>query len=124
MELGLAIKKGSPFPVTFVVTNCNGTAGYLPTARQHAEGGYEVEIAHLFYCNFRPKAGGWAEVTLKFAPAKGMAADAITFSLPDGSEFVIDEEKIEKKERKAKTGPFTGPAARAAAPFWSIADEH
>lgn len=44
VELGLAIKKGSPFPVTFVVTNCNGTAGYLPTARQHAEGGYEVAM--------------------------------------------------------------------------------
>jgi hypothetical protein len=52
VELGLAIKKGSPFPVTFVVTNCNGTAGYLPTARQHTEGGYEVAMT-----GFGPGAG-------------------------------------------------------------------
>jgi hypothetical protein len=44
VEIGLAIKRGSPFPATFVVTNCNGTIGYLPTARQHQEGGYEVSL--------------------------------------------------------------------------------
>ncbi len=42
VEVGLAIKKASPFAATFVITNCNGWTGYLPTARQHAEGGYEV----------------------------------------------------------------------------------
>jgi neutral ceramidase len=42
VEIGLAIKKASPFGTTFVITNCNGWAGYLPTARQHEEGGYEV----------------------------------------------------------------------------------
>jgi hypothetical protein len=42
VEIGLAIKRGSPFPATMVITNCNGEAGYLPTARQHQEGGYEV----------------------------------------------------------------------------------
>jgi hypothetical protein len=40
---------------------------------------------------FKPKAGEWAEVTLKFAPAKGAAADAISFTLPDRSELVIDD---------------------------------
>ncbi len=42
VEVGLAIKKASPFAATFVITHCNGATGYLPTARQHAEGGYEV----------------------------------------------------------------------------------
>jgi neutral ceramidase len=42
VEVGLAIKSASPFKATFVITNCNGWAGYLPTARQHEEGGYEV----------------------------------------------------------------------------------
>ncbi len=41
VEIGLAIKRASPFPSTFVITNCNGWVGYLPTARQHEEGGYE-----------------------------------------------------------------------------------
>jgi hypothetical protein len=42
VEVGLAIKKASPFTATFVMTHCNGWAGYLPTETQHAEGGYEV----------------------------------------------------------------------------------
>lgn len=43
VEIGLAIKAASPFPATFVITHCNGSSGYLPVARQHAEGGYEVD---------------------------------------------------------------------------------
>ena len=39
----LALKAASPFEATFIATNCNGWAGYLPTQHQHAEGGYEVE---------------------------------------------------------------------------------
>jgi hypothetical protein len=42
VEVGLAIRQASPFAATFVITNCNGWCGYLPTARQHGEGGYEV----------------------------------------------------------------------------------
>jgi hypothetical protein len=42
-EIGLAIKKASPFPVTIVITHCNGAAGYLPTKRAYLEGGYEVQ---------------------------------------------------------------------------------
>ena len=40
---------------------------------------------------FKPKAGEWTEVTLKFTPAKGTAAEAIRFTLPDKSELVIDD---------------------------------
>ncbi len=42
----------------FLVGYANGDLGYLPTRAAYAEGGYEVEVAHLFYGGFRFKAGG------------------------------------------------------------------
>jgi neutral ceramidase len=42
-EIGLAIKKTSPFPTTIVITHCNGAADYLPPQHLYVEGGYEVE---------------------------------------------------------------------------------
>jgi len=41
-EIGKAIKVASPFAHTFVITHCNGAAGYLPTGPSYGEGGYEV----------------------------------------------------------------------------------
>lgn len=42
-EIGKAIKAASPFRHTFVMTHCNGAAGYLPTKPSYDEGGYEVQ---------------------------------------------------------------------------------
>lgn len=42
-EIGRAIKVASPFARTFVITHCNGAAGYLPTSQSYPEGGYEVQ---------------------------------------------------------------------------------
>ncbi len=42
-EIGLAIKAGSPFRHTFVITHCNGAAGYLVPRHLFVEGGYEVQ---------------------------------------------------------------------------------
>ena len=42
-EIGQAIKRASPFPLTVIVTHCNGAAGYLPTRASYLEGGYEVK---------------------------------------------------------------------------------
>lgn len=42
----------------YLVGYANGDLGYLPTRAAYAEGGYEVEVAHLFYGGFRPRAGG------------------------------------------------------------------
>jgi hypothetical protein len=42
-DVGLAIKKASPFEDTWIITHCNGTAGYLPPQDVYVEGGYEVE---------------------------------------------------------------------------------
>jgi hypothetical protein len=41
-EIGMEIKKGSPFRHTFIITHCNGASGYLPPAELYKEGGYEV----------------------------------------------------------------------------------
>jgi neutral ceramidase len=45
VELGLAIKKRSPFPQTFVVELANENLGYIPDRRSYAEGNYEPESA-------------------------------------------------------------------------------
>lgn len=60
-EIGLAVKAGSPFRHTFVLTHCNGAAGYLPTHESYAEGGYEVQSS-----SFGPGAAeALGEETLK-----------------------------------------------------------
>ena len=40
-ELGLEIKKRSPFKHTILVTIANGSVGYVPTKRAFTEGSYE-----------------------------------------------------------------------------------
>jgi hypothetical protein len=45
VELGLALKKRSPFPQTFVVELANENIGYIPDRRSYAEGNYEPESA-------------------------------------------------------------------------------
>jgi len=42
-EIGTKIKAGSPYKHTFVITHCNGAAGYLPPAELYIEGGYEIK---------------------------------------------------------------------------------
>jgi neutral ceramidase len=53
VEIGMSIKAASPFPHTFIITNCNGGTGYLPPARLYPERGYEVEIS-----GYAPEAAG------------------------------------------------------------------
>src|SRR5687768_14744198 len=50
VDLGLAIKRASPFKRTFVIALCNDRPGYVPTKKAFAEGSYEVT-------NSRVKAG-------------------------------------------------------------------
>ena len=45
VELGLAIKKRSPFSHTFLVELANESVGYVPDRRSYAEGNYEPESA-------------------------------------------------------------------------------
>ena len=41
VELGLAIKKSSPFPLTIISSLSNSTIGYVPDRKAYAEGNYE-----------------------------------------------------------------------------------
>jgi len=50
-EIGMSIKAASPFKYTFVITHCNGAAGYLPPEHLYIEGGYEISSSP-----FAPKA--------------------------------------------------------------------
>ena len=42
VELGLAIKKASPFKHTFIAELANGSIGYIPDRAAYSEGNYEV----------------------------------------------------------------------------------
>ena len=42
VDLGLAIKRASPFKTTLVVELCNDAPGYIPTRKAFAEGSYET----------------------------------------------------------------------------------
>ncbi|HSI74304.1 MAG TPA: DUF1080 domain-containing protein, partial [Lunatimonas sp.] len=49
VEIGLEIKKKSPFGTTFNISLANGYNGYLPTPQHHAWGGYETWRARSSY---------------------------------------------------------------------------
>jgi hypothetical protein len=42
VEIGLDLKRRSPFPRTMVIGIANGYHGYLPSPEQHRLGGYET----------------------------------------------------------------------------------
>ena len=39
---GMQVKEGSPFEMTFVLTNAGGSFAYIPSAEAVPHGGYEV----------------------------------------------------------------------------------
>src|SRR4029079_7903399 len=45
VELGLAIKKASPFKHTFIAELANGSIGYVPNREAYPQGNYEVVSA-------------------------------------------------------------------------------
>jgi hypothetical protein len=47
VELGLALKKRSPFRHTIITTLTNGNWGYLPDRRSYTEGAYEAESSRV-----------------------------------------------------------------------------
>lgn len=46
-EIGIEIKKQSPYSGTLIVTHCNGSSGYICTDKAFSEGGYEVQTTGL-----------------------------------------------------------------------------
>ncbi|MCK4889957.1 MAG: neutral/alkaline non-lysosomal ceramidase N-terminal domain-containing protein [Candidatus Aminicenantes bacterium] len=53
VKIGLKIKDASPFKYNFIITHCNGGAGYLSPKEYYKERGYEVT-----YSGFGPEAAG------------------------------------------------------------------
>ena len=49
VDIGLNIKKTSPYPYTFVIEMANGAIAYLPTQKAFEVGGYEPERAAKIY---------------------------------------------------------------------------
>lgn len=47
VELGLDIKKKSPFKHTLILTLSNHSIGYVPTREAFPQGAYEVEVSHI-----------------------------------------------------------------------------
>jgi hypothetical protein len=48
-EIGMAVKHASPTTPTLFASVSSGCIGYLPTAAEHALGGYEVDLTPYFY---------------------------------------------------------------------------
>ncbi|MFC1606454.1 neutral/alkaline non-lysosomal ceramidase N-terminal domain-containing protein [Candidatus Latescibacterota bacterium] len=48
-EIGVKIKKSSPFPHTYIIGLANGEIGYVPTKQAVVEGGYAVETREVYY---------------------------------------------------------------------------
>jgi hypothetical protein len=46
-EIGMEVKKLSPYSNTIIVTHCNGSSGYICTDKSFQEGGYEVQTTKL-----------------------------------------------------------------------------
>lgn len=46
-EIGLQVKKRSPYGNTIMLTHCNGLSGYICTDKAFIEGGYEPKVSHL-----------------------------------------------------------------------------
>jgi hypothetical protein len=49
VEMGLDLKKRSPFPKTMVIGLANGRHGYLPTLERRALGGYETWLGRRMW---------------------------------------------------------------------------
>src|SRR5262249_16517286 len=59
VELGLAIKKGSPYRHTLLAELANGSVGYIPDKPAYPQGNYEVASTRC--------AAGWGEMLVEAA---------------------------------------------------------
>lgn len=53
-EIGSAVKAGSPYSSTVIITHCNGSSGYICTDKAFTEGGYEVKVTRLMPGSEKP----------------------------------------------------------------------
>ena len=65
-EIGMEIKKRSPYAETIVVTHCNGSSGYICTDKMFPEGGYEVRVTRFMPGVEKPLADKYVEMIHQF----------------------------------------------------------
>jgi hypothetical protein len=65
-EIGMEVKKQSPYAGTIVVTHCNGSSGYICTDKSFTEGGYEIKVTHLMPGAEKPLIGKFLEMIHSF----------------------------------------------------------
>jgi hypothetical protein len=75
-EIGLAIKRMSPFRTTLISAFSDGTVGYLPTRQAYAQPGYETHYACFFY-NYPEFSPGVEDVVLAGAKRLLQKAEAV-----------------------------------------------
>lgn len=46
-EIGMEIKKQSPYANTVILTHCNGSSGYICSDSEYPKGGYEIKVTRL-----------------------------------------------------------------------------
>lgn len=65
-EIGMEIKKRSPYSGTIVVTHCNGSSGYICTDKMFPEGGYEVRVTRFMPGVEKPLVDKYLELLHQF----------------------------------------------------------
>ena len=61
-EIGMQVKKRSPFSETIILTHCNGSCGYIPTDKAYTEGGYEIQVTGLMPGMEKPFIKGFIDL--------------------------------------------------------------
>lgn len=65
-EIGMEVKKLSPYSNTVIVTHCNGSSGYICTDKSFSEGGYEVMTTRLMPGSEKPLTQKFLELVHSF----------------------------------------------------------
>jgi len=70
VDLGLAIKQASPFPMTLVIELCQDAPGYIPTKKAFAEGSYETVNSRVAPGGGEKMADAAVRLLRELAPAR------------------------------------------------------
>jgi neutral ceramidase len=65
-EIGMEIKKQSPYSETVVLTHANGSSGYIITDSSYALGGYEVQVTRLMPGAEKPLISSFMDIFHSF----------------------------------------------------------
>ena len=65
-EIGMEIKKQSPYSNTIVLTHCNGSSGYICTDSAFPKGGYEVKVTRLMPGAEKPLVNEYVNLIYSF----------------------------------------------------------